>query len=338
MADRLPSQTSFPPSSQPPPLSQAGTQDRSASASSVPGEVRASSEATAILKPDPDAADATTLDASIEQDIDMGDSKMNNTNDAEDPVGGNPIPTSVDVLAASAAPSKKETSLREFLGKMDEYAPIIPDAVTAHYLTLAGLPPPGNGPNQTPPHLARLLALATQKFIADIAADSYQYARIRASNSSSASNPMGSLNAASGLGVPAGASGAGATGAAAGTSSGDAGKGKAGTHLGIQRPGFGGGGSGGSGQGRTVLTMEDLGMAVGEYGREIAHFRVRRGARMRSSLMSLRDDLEIVISVLGGFVLDCGRLHLGWWAVLLEWSAYWRKYWAEDKRYPAFGF
>ena len=37
------------------------------------------------------------------------------------------------------------------------------------------------------------------------------------------------------------------------------------TNLGVQRPGFGGGGQGG-GQGRTVLTMEDLGMALGEYG------------------------------------------------------------------------
>lgn len=35
--------------------------------------------------------------------------------------------------------------------------------------------------------------------------------------------------------------------------------------LGVQRPGYGGGGQGGS-QNRTVLTMEDLGMAVGEYG------------------------------------------------------------------------
>lgn len=35
--------------------------------------------------------------------------------------------------------------------------------------------------------------------------------------------------------------------------------------LGAPRPGYGGGGQGG-GQGRTVLTMEDLGMAVGEYG------------------------------------------------------------------------
>lgn len=71
---------------------------------------------------------------------------------------------------------------------------------------------------------------------------------------------MGSLTAASGLGGPAGPVPSGITG-------GDGGKGNKGnTHLGIQRAGFGGGGSGGTGQGRTVLTMEDLGMAVSEYG------------------------------------------------------------------------
>jgi transcription initiation factor TFIID subunit 10 len=139
--------------------------------------------------------------------------------------------------------------------------------VTAHYLTVAGLPPPGNGPNRTPPHLARLLALATQKFVADIAADAYQYSRIRASNSSTANNPMGGLTTAAGLNMPGSSNPAGGAGAAG--AGGDAGKSKVGaanTHLGIQRPGFGGGGQGGSGQGRTVLNMEDLGMAVAEYG------------------------------------------------------------------------
>ncbi|KAJ5893585.1 hypothetical protein N7495_005276 [Penicillium taxi] len=193
------------------------------------------------------------IDGSDEGDIDM------NIDEAATGAGPEEDAT-LEPITAAPPPSKKETSLREFLGKMDEYAPIIPDAVTAHYLTLAGLPPLGTGPNQTPPHLARLLALATQKFISDIAADSYQYARIRASNSSSASNPMGSLNAASGLGVPAG------TAAPGGVTGGDSKGGKGNTHLGIQRPGFGGGGSGGTGQGRTVLTMEDLGMAVSEYG------------------------------------------------------------------------
>ena len=132
--------------------------------------------------------------------------------------------------------------------------------MTAYYLTRAGLPPPP----QTSTQLARLLALATQKFVADIAADAYQYSRIRNNNSSSGgNNPMGSLGAA---GVP-GVGGAPATGQAAGKDGAAGGEkgGKGGHVLGVQRPGFGGGGQGG-GQGRTVLTMEDLGMAVGEYG------------------------------------------------------------------------
>ncbi|PVI08420.1 hypothetical protein DM02DRAFT_607823 [Periconia macrospinosa] len=135
---------------------------------------------------------------------------------------------------------------------MDDCAPIIPDAVTHYYLTRAGLPPPP----QTSPHLARLLALATQKFIADIAADAYQYSRIRASNTTS-NNPMGGLAGASG---PQGAAAPGGT--QGGKDSGAKAKDLA---LGAPRPGYGGGGQGGN-QGRTVLTMEDLGMAVGEYG------------------------------------------------------------------------
>ncbi|RAK79904.1 putative TFIID and and SAGA complex TAF10 subunit [Aspergillus fijiensis CBS 313.89] len=282
MAESSSSQPAVPPSSQPPPPPQTSSSTAASSSTPVPppsSQPPVTSPGTVVPKQEPDVADSNAnkvLDAPTEQeDVDMTNAPSTNANANANPTAtsgaddvGNPVPapTSVDALAAAAAPSKKETSLREFLGKMDEYAPIIPDAVTAHYLTLAGLPPPGNGPNQTPPHLARLLALATQKFIADIAADSYQYARIRASNSSSANNPMGSLNAASGLGMPGGAGGVGSTGAATGPSGGEAGKGKAGTHLGIQRPGFGGGGSGGSGQGRTVLTMEDLGMAVAEYG------------------------------------------------------------------------
>ncbi|KAK0388154.1 hypothetical protein NLU13_4399 [Sarocladium strictum] len=156
---------------------------------------------------------------------------------------------SVALAPEPKMPSRKDTSLREFLHKIDDYAPVIPDAVTHFYMTKAGLPPPP----QTDPRLARLLALATQKFIADIAADAYQYSRIRANNTN-ANNPMGSLGAAAGFPV------AGQQAGQPGTK--DQGKGAA---LGIQRPGYGGGGQGGS-QNRTVLTMEDLGMAVGEYG------------------------------------------------------------------------
>ncbi|TRX97479.1 hypothetical protein FHL15_001757 [Xylaria flabelliformis] len=151
------------------------------------------------------------------------------------------------IPADAKLPNKKDTSLKEFLTKMDDYAPIIPDAVTNYYMTKAGLPPPPH----TDPRLARLIALAVQKFVADVAADAYQYSRIRASNTS-ANNPMGNLGAAAGIAVPGQAPAGGK----------DQGRG---APLGIQRAGYGGGGQGGS-QNRTVLTMEDLGMAVGEYG------------------------------------------------------------------------
>ncbi|KAG0130268.1 transcription initiation factor TFIID 23-30kDa subunit-domain-containing protein [Tuber indicum] len=137
---------------------------------------------------------------------------------------------------------KKDRTLREFLGMMEEYAPIIPDAVTDYYLSLSGL-------NTNDPRLKRLLALATQKFIADIATDAYQYSRIRQSSSNT------------GGGVP----GVGALAGAVGGIGGVAG-GAGATLRPTARPGYGGGGGGGGSAGRTVLTMEDLGSAVGEYG------------------------------------------------------------------------
>ncbi|KAF3936238.1 hypothetical protein ABW19_dt0205371 [Dactylella cylindrospora] len=122
---------------------------------------------------------------------------------------------------------KRERNLREFLGMMDEYAPIIPDAVTDYYLSLSGF-----ATNDV--RIKRLLALATQKFIADIAADAYQYARIRTSSSN----------------ANAFTAGGGAPGAAGG---------------GIGGP-VGGYSTSGRRGGRMVLTMDDLGGAVAEYG------------------------------------------------------------------------
>ncbi|KAI5817201.1 transcription initiation factor TFIID 23-30kDa subunit-domain-containing protein, partial [Pyronema omphalodes] len=142
-------------------------------------------------------------------------------------------------IAPLLPPARKDKNLREFLDMMDEYAPIIPDAVTDYYLSLSGL-------QTNDIRLKRLLALATQKFIADIAADAYQYSRIRQNSSNAGGAP--------GLGVP--------TGAAAGVTTGGGG----GSLRPAARPGFGGGGGSGGTAGRTVLTMEDLGSAVGEYG------------------------------------------------------------------------
>ncbi|KAF2761907.1 transcription initiation factor IID, TAF10 subunit [Pseudovirgaria hyperparasitica] len=186
------------------------------------------------------------IDASIEENINPNPQPDSMNLDGANDMDATIAPANIE----PRIPAKKDATLREFMSKMDDYAPIIPDAVTNYYLSIAGLPPPP----QTSPHLARLLALATQKFIADIAADAYQYSRIRSSNTSSA-NAMGLAP-----GVP-GAAGGPAAGAAAASK-----EGSKGAALGVQRPGFGGGGQGGAGQGRTVLTMEDLGMAAGEYG------------------------------------------------------------------------
>lgn len=66
--------------------------------------------ADSAIKPEPD------IDASIEQDIDMNTDQTAQAANADD---------TVDPIAAAPQPSKKEISLREFLGKMDDYAPIV---------------------------------------------------------------------------------------------------------------------------------------------------------------------------------------------------------------------
>ncbi|ERF68251.1 hypothetical protein EPUS_02707 [Endocarpon pusillum Z07020] len=119
--------------------------------------------------------------------------------------------------------------------------------LTSHYLTVSGLPPPnpsdptGSSTNSTPLPLARLLALATQKFIADIAADAYQYSRIRASNTASSANPILPGGAAPGITAGGGVGG----GDKAGGKGGGSGGGQGGAQLGVARSGYGGGGMGG---------------------------------------------------------------------------------------------
>lgn len=230
--------------------------------------------------PDPTPQPDSILNGATDADIDMD---LNPDALLSDP----PLPQE-EPAPEPPAPTKKDISLRDFLSKMDDYAPIvrpfplsscfpsqpprttrtirnddgecrripdkqqqIPDAVTAHHLLLAGLPP-----STTPLPLQRLLALATQKFIADIAADAYQYSRMRSSNSTATAAATALGPGGVQIGQPAGG-GAGA----------EKGKGAQSSQhvLGVQRAGYGGGGSGG-GQGRAVLTMEDLGCAVGEYG------------------------------------------------------------------------
>lgn len=106
----------------------------------------------------------------------------------------------------------------------------IPDAVTDYYLAKNGL-------DCDDVRIKRILALATQKFISDIATDAYEYSRIRSSSAVyNSANPQTRNKA-----LVAGAAGQQNTTSSAGTSS-----------------------------KKVVLTMEDLSSALAEYGLNVS--------------------------------------------------------------------
>ncbi|KIS70360.1 uncharacterized protein UMAG_01529 [Mycosarcoma maydis] len=126
--------------------------------------------------------------------------------------------------------ARKDRTLAEFMQLLDGYTPLIPDQVTDFYLEKVGF-------ECHDPRLKRLLSLAAEKFVSDIAADAFQYARIR-TNAGPGGRPRGQV----------GAGAAGASGAAAGGATGGAAP------------------AGARDRSRTVLTMDDLSAALGEYG------------------------------------------------------------------------
>ncbi|KAK4048851.1 hypothetical protein OIO90_005659 [Microbotryomycetes sp. JL221] len=72
---------------------------------------------------------------------------------------------------------KKDLELTQLLQQMDDWKPIIPDEVTDFYLQRAGF-------ETDDVRVKRLLALATQRFVASIASDAFQYSRARTSTTS----------------------------------------------------------------------------------------------------------------------------------------------------------
>eukprot|EP00245_Coleochaete_scutata_P005700 TRINITY_DN19453_c0_g1_i1.p1 TRINITY_DN19453_c0_g1~~TRINITY_DN19453_c0_g1_i1.p1 ORF type:complete len:134 (-),score=34.64 TRINITY_DN19453_c0_g1_i1:671-1072(-) len=62
--------------------------------------------------------------------------------------------------------------IENFLASLEDYVPTIPDELTAHYLARSGFQSPDI-------RLTRLVSVAAQKFIDEIAKDALHYAKIR---------------------------------------------------------------------------------------------------------------------------------------------------------------
>ncbi|XP_063987982.1 transcription initiation factor TFIID subunit 10-like [Diachasmimorpha longicaudata] len=85
-----------------------------------------------------------------------------------------PTISSVDEAKSMGQP------LSDFLVQLEDYVPTIPDAVSEYYLQTAGF-------NTTDPRIVRLVSLAAQKFISEVANDALQHCKTRGANPSTKS-------------------------------------------------------------------------------------------------------------------------------------------------------
>ena len=90
--------------------------------------------------------------------------------------GGAPIsgalPSSAAASTSSGTAAAAGPPIADFMTQLEDYSPTIPDAVTQHFLSTAGF-------ETNDPRIVKLVSLASQKFISDIANDALQHCKMR---------------------------------------------------------------------------------------------------------------------------------------------------------------
>ena len=74
--------------------------------------------------------------------------------------------------ASSGVQALSGPPVADLLSQLEDYSPAIPDAVTSHYLSASGF-------NTDDPRIVRLISLAAQKYISDVANDALQHCKMR---------------------------------------------------------------------------------------------------------------------------------------------------------------